>query len=251
MTTDGSTGSTDGSWVAGADACRDGWAVVLWHPAAGTVRRRTVASVDALLSLPQSPAVLGVDMVIGCPDVAVPGGRACDRHARQLLGHPRGASVFSPPARDALSAETYEEAVRRNRATGPDAPGLSKQSFYLVPKIRTLADCMTPTRQDRIREVHPELAFYAMNGDAPVDASKHTAAGRRARVDLLAAHGFPDVEAAMDEWTGGAPDADDVLDAHAACWTARRIRDGTAERCPPRDEEVPRNARGLRMEIWR
>jgi hypothetical protein len=42
-----------------------------------------------------------------------------------------------------------------------------------------------------------------------------------------------------------------VLDAHAACWTARRLHDGRAERCPPRSEDAPRTTRGLRMEIWR
>jgi len=243
--------SDSAPWIAGADGYRDGWVVVLWQPATDTIRRRTVDGVEALLTVPEAPAVLGVDMVIGCPDVAVPGGRACDRAARRLLAPPRGASVFSPPAYDTLQANTYEDALRRNRASGPDAPGLSKQAFHLLPKIRALAEHVTPRRQERVREVHPELAFYAMNDDAPVAASKHTDAGRRTRTGLLTAHGVPDVEAAVDALPGGPLGADDVLDAHAACWTARRIRDGTAERCPPCTEEAPRTARGLRMEIWR
>ena len=243
--------SSDAAWIGGADGCGDGWLVVLWHPASGTLRRRVVAHGDALFDLPEAPAVLGVDMVIGCPDHAEPGGRRCDREARQLLGHPRGASVFSPPAYDALRADTYEDAQRRNRTSGPDAPGLSKQTFYLIPKMRSLAKRMTPALQQRVREVHPELAFYAMNGDAAVDASKHRDEGRAARADLLEAHGFPNVRAAIDALTGSGVGADDVIDAHAACWTARRIRDGTAERCPPRAESAPCNDRGLRMEIWR
>jgi predicted RNase H-like nuclease len=245
------TPSSDTAWIAGADGCRDGWLVVLWRPATDTVRRRTVEGIDALLALPEAPVVLGVDMVIGCPDRAAPGGRRCDRQARRLLGHPRGTSVFSPPAYGALSAATYDEAQRRNRASGPDAPGLSKQTFHLIPKMRALADRLTPARQERVREVHPELAFYAMNGDRPLAASKHTDAGRAARTDLLNANGFPDVRDAIDALTGGPVGPDDVLDAHAACWTARRVHAGTAERCPPRDESAPRNSRGLRMEIWR
>jgi predicted RNase H-like nuclease len=154
-----------------------------------------VDGVDALLTLPEAPAVLGVDMVVGLPDQAAPGGRRCDRAARQLLGRPRSASVFSPPAYGALSAETYDEAVRRNRASGPDAPGLSKQTFHLFPKMRALAAHMTAARQDRVREVHPELAFYALRGGAPMAESKHTEAGRDARAALLAAHGFPNVDA--------------------------------------------------------
>jgi predicted RNase H-like nuclease len=245
------THGPDDGWVAGADGYRDGWVVVLWRPATGTVRHRTVDTADALFALPEAPAVLGVDMPIGCPDAAAPGGRPCDRRARQLLGHPRGASVFSPPAHDALRATTYEEALRRNRASGPDAPGLSKQAFHLIPKLRALAACMTPERQERVREVHPELAFYTMNGDAPVADSKHTEAGRAARLALLSANGLPDAAAAVEAMAGGPVGVDDVLDAHAACWTARRLRDGRAERCPPRDETASRSARGLRMEIWR
>lgn len=238
-------------WIGGADGTRNGWLVVLWQPETDTVRRRVVPDVAALFNLSEAPAVLGVDMVVGCPDRAEPGGRRCDRQARQLLGHPRGASVFSPPARDALTADTYDEAQRRNRATGPDAPGLSKQTFYLMPKMRALAERMTPERQERVREVHPELAFYAMNGDAPVTASKHSDEGQAARANLLSRNGVPGVPAAVDALAGGDVGADDVIDAHAVCWTARRIHEGTAERCPPRTEPAPRNARGLRMEIWR
>ena len=237
-------------WIAGADAYRDGWMVVLWHPHEAPIRR-SVDTVEALLTMPESPAVFGVDMVIGLPDRAEPGGRRCDRIARQLLGHPRGTSVFSPPAYDALRADTYAEAARRNRASGPDAPGLSKQTYHLLPKMRAVAEHMTPARQDRVREVHPELAFYAMNGDAAVQHSKHTDAGQKARAALLAANGFPEIQDTVATLPPSPLGADDVLDAHAACWTARRIHHGTAERCPPQEESAPQNNRGLRMEIWR
>ena len=239
------------AWVAGADGYREGWIVVLFQPTTGTTRCCTVEDVDALITLSEASAVLGIDMVIGLPDRAEPGGRACDRAARQLLGHPRGSSVFSPPAYDVLGAETYDEAGRRNRAGGPDAPGLSKQTFHLLPKMQAVAQRVTPALQERVREVHPELAFYAMNDDTPVSDSKHTEAGRSARTHLLAAHGFPAVEATVSDASGSAVGPDDVLDAHAACWTAHRMAQGTAERCPPRNAEAPRNDRGLRMEIWR
>jgi predicted RNase H-like nuclease len=227
--------------------------VVLVRPSTGEVRRRVVGDVEALLELEEEPAVVGVDMVIGLPEAAEPGGRACDRQARQLLGRPRSSSVFSPPARAVLEAEDYDEAQRLNRASGPRAPGLTIQAFHLIPKMRALDEAMTPERQRRVREVHPELAFYAMNGDAPVSESKHTEAGRQQRADLLAAHGFSDAADAAAHLAGGSLGADDVLDAHAVCWTARRILAGTAQRVPDvaRDEEVPANEQGLRMEIWR
>jgi len=242
--------SSNTAWVAGADGYSEGWVVVLLQPATETVRVRTVDGVDALFDLPEAPVRLGVDMVIGCPDRAESGGRDCDRAARQLLGHPRGTSVFSPPAYDALWADTYEKAQQRNRASGPEAPGLSRQTFHLLPKMRALAEHITPSRQERIREVHPELTFYAMSGDTPVSASKHSEDGRATRADLLEAHGFPTVRAAIDDFADSVIGSDDVLDAHAACWTARRLHNGTARRCPPRDTSAPRNNRGLRMEIW-
>ena len=242
--------TSGGVWVAGADGTADGWVLVLYNYDRAAVRVRAVDRFVELLSLPEAPAVLGVDMIIGCPDAAVPGGRRCDRQARALLGHPRSASVFSPPAYTALEAGTYAEAVRRNRQSGSDAPGLSKQTFHLFPKLRAVAGELTPDRQEWVREVHPELAFYAMNGDAPVEESKHDPAGRHVRRRLLTANGFDGV---FDDGSvsnlPGTPD--DVIDACAACWTARRIYEGTAERCPPVGEPVPRNGRGLRMEIWR
>ncbi len=238
-------------WVAGADAYPEGWVVVLWHTATEEVRRRTVPDVSALLALDESPSVLGLDMIVGLPDRAAPGGRQCDRAARQLLGRKRGTSVFSPPAHPVLGADSYDEAQRRNRASGPDAPGLSKQTYYLLPRLRAVARHLTPDRQAWIREVHPELSFYAMNDDTPLAESKHAPAGQQGRLDLLSRHGFSDLAEEDNAHADGTASLDDVLDAHAACWSARRLHQGTAERCPPVDADAPRNARGLRMEIWR
>jgi predicted RNase H-like nuclease len=223
--------------------------VVLHHQQSGRVRRRTEASLADLLACDEQPAVIGIDMVVGLPDRAERGGRECDRQARKLLGHPRGSSVFSPPVHAALRADSYDEAQNIQRASAEDAPGLSIQTYHLIPKLREVAACMTPGLQDRVREVHPELAWYAMNGETTVETSKHDAAGREVRVALLEDHGFPDAADAVDAYAGGDVGPDDVLDAHAVCWSAARIARGEAE-CLP-SGETPRNDRGLRMEIWR
>lgn len=246
-----SEGEGPREWVAGADGFRDGWFVVLWRRGTGVLRRRIVDGVGALVQLPERPAVLGIDMIVGLPDRAEQGGRQCDRLARQLLGQPRGRSVFSPPAYDALGADTQAEASARNRATHPDGRGVSIQTFHLFPKMREVAAHVTPDRQSWIREVHPELAFYAMNDDAPVVARKHDADGRRQRTRLLVDNGFPDVDDVVERLAGGSLTADDILDAHAVCWSAQRIRDGRAQRLPPLDVEAPQNERGRTMTIWR
>jgi predicted RNase H-like nuclease len=238
------------TWVAGADGFRDGWFVVLLRPADGTVRRRRIPSMQAMTELPEAPVFIGIDMVIGLPDRAERGGRRCDRAARSLLGHPRSSSVFSPPAHAALGAETYDEARRLHTGTADDPPGITIQAFHLLPKMREVADAVPPAEQDRIREVHPELAFYEMNGESPVNESKHDEAGRTIRQQLLVRHGFPDVGDALREHAKGAVGVDDVLDAHAVCWSARRMLEGTARRVPEPLTDADVNSRGRRMEIW-
>jgi predicted RNase H-like nuclease len=212
-----------------------------------------VDDVAALFTLPEAPAVLGVDMVIGLPAGAQSGGRACDRAARQLLGWPRSSSVFSPPARAALEATTYAEAQALNRASSPDAVGLTKQAFNLFSKMRALdAALRTASPQGpAVHEVHPECSFCALNEGAALSESKHTADGRSRRRALLERAGFAAVgEAlALPEGIRGLK-VDDVLDAHAVCWTASRIYAGTAQRLPTSDP-IPIDATGLPMVIWR
>ncbi|HHP7238691.1 DUF429 domain-containing protein, partial [Longibacter sp.] len=152
-------------WVAGLDGFRSGWFAVFYRPADGACRRRVVSTIESALAAPEAPGFVGIDMVIGLPDRAASGGRACDRAARGLLGYPRSSSVFSPPARAALAAESYDEARALHTGTAHDAPGITIQAFHLFPKMREVASVVTPERQQRVREVHPELAFYEMNGE--------------------------------------------------------------------------------------
>jgi predicted RNase H-like nuclease len=231
-------------WIAGADGCRAGWVVVLHDAESGTLRLRVVSSGRALLSLAETPAALGVDLPMGLPERAEHGGRACDRAARRLLGRPRASSVFAPPVRAVLDAESYDEAQAANRRSSPEGIGLSIQAYHLVKKIRALDGLLTPPRQAFVREVHPEVSFAAMNGGTGLAASKKTPEGRARRRTLLVDAGLDPPE---ETPSGAAPD--DLLDACASCWTAARIARGTARRFP--ETAPPTDARGLRMEIWR
>lgn len=237
------------AWVAGADGCRAGWVVVLHNGRTGAVQCRLVSGFEALLDLPEVPSYLGIDVIIGLPDAPRSGGRRCDQQARQLLGWPRSSSVFSPPAQATIECVTYEDALATNRRVSPDEVGITKQAFHLFPKLRAVDAHMTPARQHRVREVHPELAFFAMNGEAPLRHSKHDAAGRAERQALLRTHGFANIEHAVTDHASRDVGPDDILDAHAACWSARRMASGNAVRLP--EGTPPRNASGLRMEIWR
>ena len=186
---------------------------------------------EVIAALPDR-TVLAVDMPIGLADRHEPGGRDVDRAARLHLG-PKRNSVFSPPPRSVLGARTLTEARRRGGH-------LTLQTLNLLPRIEDVDAVITPQLQDRVFEVHPELSFAAMNGGEPVIAPKRSAAGSRQRRALLqqAGIGVPARPAGSAE--------DDLLDACALAWSARRIADGIACRVP---DEPGRDGRGLRMEL--
>ncbi len=234
-------------YVAGVDGCREGWVVVLLELNGDRnitkEKFRVVESFQSVLALPETPRFVAVDIPIGLPTVAMPGGRSCDREARQLLGK-RAPSVFSPPVRAVLSADCYEKAVVLSRASSRHTIGISRQAYSLVPKLREVHDVMMPTLQARIREIHPELSFAMMNGGDPLGESKRTDHGRSERLALLAQH-FKKVEKALGSVKNSVEH--DVIDAYAAAWTAWRMARGKARFIP---EELQMDSRGLRMGIW-
>jgi len=177
-----------------------------------------------LLDLPDAAAVLAVpdveivaiDMPIGlCED----GVRACDVLARKRLGR-AGSSVFPAPLRQVLRATDYLDAC--GISIGASGKALSKQAWNLVPAIRSLDDALgNPPRSDLV-EVHPELAFRAL--DERVRDPKVTARGLAQRLAALGT--------VMDVDLRDAPPlvpAVDALDACAAAWSAQRIAAGTAQ----------------------
>jgi predicted RNase H-like nuclease len=126
-----------GPRVVGLDGCPAGWIASVWR---GPGHQPDVVLLKSLeraeTELPAATAVIAIDIPLGLLDAAVPGGRACDREARSLLGPGRTSSVFSPPARQALAAKTHAEASQLNRNSGPTAGGLSIQAFAIFPKLR-------------------------------------------------------------------------------------------------------------------
>lgn len=112
--------------------------------------------------------------------------RRCDAEARKLLGA-RASSVFPPPVRPTLEAESYEKACEINlEATGKK---ITLQAWHISPKIRQ-ADRLLRGLPDRgvgwrnwgsagssglrpeavekirgsLRESHPEVVFQALAG---------------------------------------------------------------------------------------
>jgi predicted RNase H-like nuclease len=217
--------------VAGVDGCRAGWVV-----ASATLDRRSIVAPDLRIvprfadALREGHDAIAVDIPIGLPDAAEPGGRACDRLARARLGR-RAASVFSPPVRAALGAATYREALAINRASSPHGLGFTIQCWNIVPKIREVDALMTPGTRRIVHEAHPELCFATMAG-SPMTHGKATPEGRAERLAALRAAGIDLDQAAIDAFPRKDAKADDVLDACACLWTAARIARGAALSLP-------------------
>ena len=119
-------------------------------------------------------------------------------------------------------------------------------SRTLLPRYREVAAEMAPYRQRTIYEVHSDLSFYQLNGDMPLQWSKHSEKGRQERRTLLEER-VPGVTRILDAEVPGATPSH-LLDAAAFLWTARRIFAHAAIRIP---EDPEWDEQGLRMEMFR
>lgn len=152
--------------------------------------------------------------------------------------------MFSAVGRVALRAGSRAEAEEIGRAAG--GLGIGAQAWGLAEKLREADAVMIPERQRLVREVHPEVSFWAMNGRAPLLEGKKMLEGMLGRMDALEAEGFPSTFARQLP-SGLRVGRDNFLDACAALWIARRIEAGQGARLPT---AIDLDARGLDQAIW-
>ena len=151
-----------------------------------------------------------------------PDERLCDKGARALLGPARASSVFPGPSRYALECSSYEAASAKNReCTGR---GLSKQSWAIAPKVREVdAFLQQEEQRHKIREMHPEICFWALNGRRPMEHNKKTTEGYEQRIALLTEF-LPGarkiVETALSQYPRKQLARDDIVDALVGAVTA-------------------------------
>lgn len=184
----------------------------------------------------QRPAysIIALNAPVGGLEQATTGGRTCDREARALLGR-RGSAVKSAPTHADTPSGT---------SLLPDQ--LDAITRTLLPRYQEVASEMAPFRQRTIYEVNADLCFYQLNGDVPMQWSKHSEKGiaeRRALLELK----MPGSLRIMDAEVPGATTSH-LLDAGAILWTARRIFGKAGVRIPIDPEW---DEQGLRMEIVR
>jgi predicted RNase H-like nuclease len=238
-------------WLAGVDGCPVGWLVAFVQPDGKEARVRTVERFSDVLSAPEQPAVIAVDVPIGLPERAGYGGRAAENAVRPLLGE-RQSSVFSVPSRAAVHAADYREACRIALATSEPPRAVSKQLFMIAPKIREVDAVLRAdlTLAGRVFEVHPEVAFWRLNGERALAEPKKVkgkcyAPGLALRRRLLIGAGLP--AGAVDSSPPKGAGPDDLLDALACAAVARRLHAGNARPFP---DPPPRDGFGLPMAIW-
>jgi predicted RNase H-like nuclease len=195
--------------VAGVDGTKNGWVAVVLEDGR-FADDLLIGRIESSFSELHDAEVVAVDVPIGF------GPRAADGEARKFLAG-AASTVFSTPSREILE-----------RPYGPGL-GISAQAHALGPRILHVTNLART--DNRIREVHPEVSFRAMNDGQPLSYRKKSAGGALERIALLRQKGIP-----MDglRETATAP-LDDVLDAAAAAWSAQRIALGIAETlpCPP------------------
>lgn len=248
----GDNGRSDANpWLAGVDGCRAGWIVTFIRASGDELRIRVVPHFAEILGAAENPVIIAVDIPIGLPDRTGYGGRVAENAIRPLLGA-RQSAVFSVPSRAALAQTDYREACTIALATSDPPRKISKQLFMIAPKIREVDACLreNAAAASRTFEVHPEAAFWRLNGERPLTEPKKVKGrpyepGLALRRDLLAAAGLPPAALAAAPPPGAA--ADDLLDALACAAIARRIRAGTAKPFP---DPPPADRYGLRMAIW-
>jgi predicted RNase H-like nuclease len=226
------------SRVLGVDGCAAGWiGIVLSGRQPRSCVRPEISELVALAVADGPIDAVAIDIPIGLADS---GPRQADLLARKAAG-PRWASVFLTPIRPAVLADSYSGALAISRQQA--GSGISSQAYRLREKILQV-DRWRPAAPCPVIEAHPELSFAAMAG-APLADGKSTWAGTVLRRRLLADEGiYLSGDLGL---TGQRVGVDDVLDAAAVAWTARRYVAGAARRRP---DEPERFSDGVDCAIW-
>ncbi len=242
----------------GVDVCKGRWAIAAVREDGGLASFWIKTSFKEVLAEVKSKSVLLtlIDIPIGLKSSGSDE-RKCDPEARKFLGKPRSCSVFRAPVRQAVYAESREQASTINgQITGK---GIGVQSWGIVKKIKEVDRLLSqdPTLQSRVRETHPEVCFCGLNGGHPLFHSKKekNGAGLDERLGILKRFS-KNVETeyanALQCYLRSRLAKDDVLDAMAAAITAWKCCQDKPYTFPETSENE-KDDKGLRMEMvyWR
>jgi len=149
--------------------------------------------------------------------------RWCDKEARRLLGWPRRSSVFRVPCRATLESANYDAAkdINKDRTGGKS---LTIQSWSIIPKIKEVDEFLYEniSARSKIKEIHPEVCFWALNGGKPMMFKKRKVDGFHERMTVLRRvcnQTEAVIQLAKSEFQGKVAD-NDIVDALVAAVTA-------------------------------
>lgn len=227
----------------GVDACRKGWFAVAFDQELNW-EIGIFSNIDNLWKHYHTVTLLLIDIPIGLPHLR---NRQCDSVARKILKN-RASSIFPAPSRVAIRAQNYIQACEINEEILEKK--LSRQTWNISPKIKAVDALMRENSQARrhIRESHPEICFWALNGGHPMRHRKKESQGVQERLDVLqlicpeSKHIF---KAALAKYKRKDLAPDDILDAIALALTASSPLE-TIQSIP---ENPERDEHGLPMEI--
>ena len=245
-----SKGPQSGPVLVGVDGCRAGWIAVAVRSAKTLPEVRIFQRFADLVSELGADAIIAVDMPIGLPDKIGGAGRGPEQSIRPYLGA-RRSSGFSIPARAAVEAETYLEACDLARLNSEPPKKISKQAFFLFPKIREIDQLLQTdiALRERIIECHPEFSFCRLNNMKPMMTSKKIRGainpeGIAERMQLLTLHGIDPELFASGPPRGAA--MDDLVDASVNLVMAGRHAKGLTETFPA---DAKRDRHGILVAI--
>lgn len=231
--------------VIGIDGCRSGWCASIAE--SGSTHIELFGRLKECFEVHWDASLVLIDMPVGLSDGQFT--RKVDSRLRRLLKPSRHQSVFTPPCRESLQANDFQEALQINRrVTGK---GISLQSWHLAPKIKELDLFLQelPEWNKVIYESHPETCFYFLNGQHIVPGSKKTAAGRDQRLAILKDYDKVAKQAYLDalqEFKRSEVRYDDLIDALCLCQVARMAQSGMLQLL---EDEDAFDSRGIPVRI--
>jgi predicted RNase H-like nuclease len=215
------------SQIIGIDGCKSGWFSV-WQNPDDSIQSSIFSTLNHLKDFFNDEAhlIIGIDMPVVLSDF-IP--READQLARKLLSK-KASSVFTAPTPEMLEQPNYERASYVSKRLF--GKSMSLQSWYLFPKIK---DVQTIIHDAHINlyEIHPELSFRAMNHEEVILESKKSKEGFEIRNALLKRHfeSF-DFESIRNLYPRKDVMDNDILDAMAVLWSAKRIQANEASFLP-------------------
>ena len=217
----------------GVDGCKAGWFFITIGPG-DELEFGIFTTIEKLWRNYSKARFILIDIPIGLPSKEIRT-RPCDKAARQVLSPRRHHSIFSPPCREALRAESYREACRINHNVC--ARKISKQTWHISRKIKEVDDLMTahPEAQDIVKETHPEVCFWALAYKEPMEHYKKSPEGAAERFAVLKKYfekSSAVIKSSLDRYPRKQLAHDDILDALVNAVTATRL-DASMETLPP------------------